>query len=111
MILSREGLEQLVADGLVTETSTVDLAESVIGMAVRVGEPIPDITSVEAFTRTLLEAESVAYSASVSGTYLATELFPRLGVADELADKSTRVVSERVGWSSRGETPPSASSR
>jgi molybdate transport system substrate-binding protein len=33
----------------------------------------------------------------VSGTYLSTELFPRLGIAKELAAKSTRVDREPVG--------------
>lgn len=45
---------------------------------------------------TLLAAESIGYSASVSGTYVSTELFPRLGVAEQLAPKSRRIVSERV---------------
>ena len=52
---------------------------------------------MEAFERTLLDAESIAYSASASGTYLSTELFPRLGIADRIKDRSIRVVGERVG--------------
>jgi len=51
----------------------VDLARSAIGMAVRRGSPKPNISSVDALRRTLLEAKSIAYSASVSGTYLSTE--------------------------------------
>jgi molybdate transport system substrate-binding protein len=66
-------------------------------MAVRKGAPKPDISSVEALKRTLLQAESIAYSASVSGTYLSTELFPRLGIADQIKGKSRRIESERVG--------------
>jgi putative tricarboxylic transport membrane protein len=68
-----------------------------IGMAVRAGSPKPDISSVEALTRTLLSAKSIAYSASASGTYLSTELFPRLGIADRIKAKSRRIESERVG--------------
>jgi molybdate transport system substrate-binding protein len=97
VILSRPGLDRLVADGYVLGESAVDLAESTIGMAIPAGHPVPDISTVEAFTATLLAADSIAYSASVSGTYLSTEVFPRLEVADVLAAKSTRVVSERVG--------------
>ena len=66
-------------------------------MAVRSGTAAPDISTVEAFERTLLDAESIAYSASASGTYLSTELFPRLGIADRIKDRSIRVVGERVG--------------
>ncbi|MDA1091885.1 MAG: substrate-binding domain-containing protein [Acidobacteria bacterium] len=97
VILAREGLDRLAATGQVVPNSRVNLATSAIGMAIREGAPPPDISTVDAFTRTLLEAESLAYSASASGTYLSTVLFPRLGIADKLADKSTRVVDERVG--------------
>ena len=60
------------------------------------GAPLPDVSTPEAFVETLLAAESIGYSASVSGTYVSTELFPRLGVAEELAPRSRRIVSERV---------------
>jgi molybdate transport system substrate-binding protein len=66
-------------------------------MAVRAGAPKPDISSVEALRRTLLQAKSVAYSASVSGVYLSTELFPQLGIADQMKLKSQRIERERVG--------------
>jgi len=65
-------------------------------MAVREGARIPDISTQELFVKSLLEAESIGYSASVSGTYLSEELFPRLGLWDELETKSTRILSERV---------------
>jgi molybdate transport system substrate-binding protein len=67
-------------------------------MAVRRGAPKPDIGSVDAQTRTLLEAKSIAYSASVSGDYLSTELLHRLGIADRVLLKSRRIEGgERVG--------------
>lgn len=97
VILAREGLDLLVERGLVLAGSQVDLASSRVGMAVREGAEAPDISTVEAFTAALLEAESVAYSASASGTYLSTVLFPQLGIGEALALKSTRVVGERVG--------------
>jgi hypothetical protein len=67
-----------------------------IGVAVRAGAPKPDIGSVDALVRAVRAARSIAYSASVSGTYLATELFPRLGLAEEIAAKGRRIESERV---------------
>jgi molybdate transport system substrate-binding protein len=66
-------------------------------MAVRAGTPKPDISTVEALTRTLLAAKSIAYSSSVSGRYLTTELFQRLGIAEQMAAKSRRIEGERVG--------------
>ena len=97
VIVADTALDELIKDGLVTAGSRVDLARSAIGMAVRAGAPKPDISSVDALKRTLLEAKSIAYSASVSGQYLSTELFPRLGIADRIMGKSKRIEGERVG--------------
>ena len=96
LIMSQAGLNALAAQGLVRPDTRRDLASSSIGMAVRDGAPLPDIGTPEAFAATLLAAESIGYSSSVSGTYIATELYPRLGLTEELAPKSRRIVSERV---------------
>lgn len=97
IILSEGGLEALMKEGKLVPGSRVDLARSQIGVAVRKGTPKPDISSVEALKQTLLNAKSVAYSASASGTYLATELFPKLGIAEPMQKTAKRILSERVG--------------
>lgn len=97
LILAASGLESLVRQGRAVENSRVDLAESRIGFAVRQGAPKPDMGSAEAVRRALLEARSIAYSASASGVYFSTEMVRRLGVADEVLPKSRRILSERVG--------------
>lgn len=97
VIVASASLDELIRDGKVAAGSKVDLARSDIGMAVRAGAPKPDITTLDAFRRTLLQAKSIAYSASVSGDYLVTELVQRLGIADQVLPKSRRVVGERVG--------------
>ena len=74
-------LDDLIQRGKVVPDSRIDLARSKIGMVVRAGEATPDISSVEAFKRVLLEAKSIAYSDSASGVYLSTVLFERLGIA------------------------------
>jgi molybdate transport system substrate-binding protein len=96
LIMTAPALEDLAKQGRVLAGSRVDLAQSSIGMSVRAGAPKPDISTIEALKRTLLEATSIAYSASASGTYLSTELFPQLGIADALKAKSQRIESERV---------------
>ncbi|MCO6416651.1 substrate-binding domain-containing protein [Siccirubricoccus sp. KC 17139] len=96
VILAAPALDQLVAAGHVVPGSRTDLVESTIGMVVRAGAPRPDISTVEAFRRTLLEAKSIGYSASASGTYLSNELFARLGVAEQVMPKAVRVVTDRV---------------
>lgn len=97
VILAGPALDGLIKQGKVVAGSRVDLVRSTIGMAVRAGAPKPDISSVDALKRTLLEAKSIAYSASASGTYLSTELFQRLGIADQIKGKTKRIESERVG--------------
>lgn len=96
VIMAADALEALIESGQVRRNSRVDLVRSSIGMVVRAGAPRPDISTVEALKRTLLDARSIAFSASASGTYLAAELFPRLGIADQIKTKSRRIESERV---------------
>ncbi|MFZ4285320.1 substrate-binding domain-containing protein [Variovorax sp. HJSM1_2] len=97
VILADSALDDLIKQGKVEPGSRVDLARSIIGMSVRKGTPKPDISTVAALRQTLLDAKSIAYSASASGTYLSTELFQRLGVAEQVKDKAKKIFSERVG--------------
>jgi len=97
VILADSGLEALVGQGRVQPGSRVDLGRSLIGLSVRKGTPRPDISTVAAFRQTLLDAKSIAYSASASGTYLSTELFKRLGVAEQVGPRARKILSERVG--------------
>ena len=91
VILDGGAADALVTRGVARAGSKVELALSQIGMVVRAGAAGPDIRSVESFTRTLLAARSIGYSDSASGTYLSTELFKKLGVADQVARKSRKV--------------------
>jgi molybdate transport system substrate-binding protein len=91
VIMDGESADELTKRGLLRAGSRVDLAGSEVGMVVRAGATKPDISSVDAFRRTLLEAESIAYSDSASGTYLSTTLFAKLGLADQVARKSRKV--------------------
>ncbi|HKY07062.1 MAG TPA: substrate-binding domain-containing protein, partial [Candidatus Binatia bacterium] len=91
-------LAQFIEDGLIIAETYAPVARSAIGMAVRAGAPKPDLATVAGLKRTLLQAKSIAYSASVSGDYLTTELVQRLGIADQVLSKSRRVEGgERVG--------------
>jgi molybdate transport system substrate-binding protein len=96
IILARSALDEFAARGVVRPDSRVDLAESRIGVVVRAGAPKPDISTVDALRRTLLDAPSIAYSASASGVYVSTELYKKLGIDAEVTPKSRRILSERV---------------
>jgi molybdate transport system substrate-binding protein len=65
--------------------------------AVRSGDPVPDLSTVESFTRTLLNTPRIAYSASASGTYLSEEVFPKLGIAEQMSVVAKKIFGERVG--------------
>ena len=91
VIMVGASIDDLSRQGLVRAGSKVDLARSQIGMVVRAGADKPDIGSVDAFRRALLNAKSIAYSDSASGIYLSTILYAKLGVADQVAGKSRKV--------------------
>jgi molybdate transport system substrate-binding protein len=97
VILAAGPLDELIRQGNVVPGSRVDLVRSKIGMAVRAGAFKPDVSSVDALKRALLQAKAIAYSGSASGVYVSTELFQRLGIADQVMGKSKRIDSEPVG--------------
>lgn len=98
VIVADAVLRGFIQDGLIVADSYTPLARSAIGMAVRKGAPKPDIGTVDALASTLLQAQSIAYSASVSGEYLTKELLQRLGIADRVLPKCRRIEGgERVG--------------
>ena len=95
VIMVGDALTGLVQRGKVEKR--VDIARSSIAMAVRKGDAKPDISSVDALKRALLEAKSVAYSDSASGVYIENELLPRLGIAEQMKGKARMIPAEPVG--------------
>jgi molybdate transport system substrate-binding protein len=98
-ILTKPRLDKLVREAKIVGGSTQTLARAQIGLAVKKGAARPDISSVEAFKKAVLNAKSVAYadpaSGATSGQYLA-QAFEKLGIAAELKPK-TRLVSGSAG--------------
>ena len=85
-ILPRPELDDLIALGAIVGQSAADVARSAVGLAVRASAAKPDIGSVEALRRTLLQAESIGYSDGPSGAYVAG-LLAKLGIAEAVAAK------------------------
>jgi molybdate transport system substrate-binding protein len=90
VILSREGLIELVAANRIATGTDMDLAQTPIGVAVRAGAPKPDVSTVDAFRRLLLKAKSIAVPSSTSGIFLMNDIFPRLGIAEKINVKPAR---------------------
>ena len=90
MIMNKAGLDDLIAEGKIAAGTNVDLARTLIAVAIRSGAPKPNISTVDAFKQTLLGAKSVSVDASTSGIYLTTKAFPHLGIAKEMAGKTIK---------------------
>jgi molybdate transport system substrate-binding protein len=89
LVIMTESMDTLAAQGLIDPASRFEVVQSRVGIAVRTGAPHPDISSVEAFRQTLLDARSVAYSqAGASGIHFRTVL-DQLGIADAIKAKAT----------------------
>jgi len=108
VILSRQQIESLEKAGKVVPGSAVDLARLGVGLFVRKGARKPDISSVEAFKRTLLAAKSIGYNDPAAGAPVSLYLigaFERLGIADEMQSKTVvfKQRSERFAAVARGD--------
>jgi len=102
VILSREGLGDLVAAGKIVAGTAVDLAQTPIGVSVTAGMPKPDISTVQAFVQALLRTRSIALPGSTTGIYLTTVLFPRLGIAGKVTVHITARGSESTAMVADG---------
>jgi molybdate transport system substrate-binding protein len=88
LILTQQGLADLVSQGTVVRESCVDLARSLVGIAVKAGSAHPDIATEAALRATLLGARAVAYSRiGASGIFFA-QLIEQLGIAREVNERA-----------------------
>ena len=87
LVMPLPGLQQLAGEGAVSVSGLLPLAKVGIGVAVKRGASLPDISSSAAFRQTLLSARAVAYidpaAGGSSGIYL-SQLFERMGIAAQL---------------------------
>jgi len=97
VVMAAPALDDLIKQGKVRAGTRVDLVQSKMAMAVKAGAPHPDISTLEAFKRTVLAAKSIAFSDSASGVYLSTELFPKLGLWEQIKGKSKKIEADPVG--------------
>ena len=103
VILSREGLTELIAAKRIAAGTDVDLARTPIGVAVRAGAPKPDVRTVEAFRQVALKAKAVAVPSSTSGIFLVENVFPRLGIAGRVNVKMTPRGAGAAEMAAKGE--------
>lgn len=94
IILSRPVMDELEKDKRIVPGSVVDVAATAVALAVRDGTAKPDISSVAAFRRALLNARSVVYAdpakGGASGVYFA-QVLERLGISKQMKPKTQLV--------------------
>jgi molybdate transport system substrate-binding protein len=103
VILSNEGLHELTEAGWILEGSATELASAPLAAAVRTGTLKPDISTVEAFKSSLLNARLVVMPGSTSGLFIKNQVLPKLGVAEEVRSKIVPRGTDSVATLAAGE--------
>ena len=96
-------MDGVIRQGKVVEGSSTIFARAAVGLSVKSGAPWPDISTPEAFRRTLLNTRSICYSLGGSGI-VAAKAIEKLGITGQM--KSRTVHSESgpaAGYVARGE--------
>lgn len=98
VILAEKELEILVDDGMISADINAKLVFSHIGAVVPHGAEIPNLSTVESAIDAMLRAKKIGYSASMSGTHLSTEIFPKFApnIYAKLSVKLEKVIGDRV---------------
>ena len=90
LVITPEAIEQLIKQGKVVPGTQIEIARSLVGIAIKRGAPKPDISTPDALRKTLLAAKSVTFSdpktGATSGMHTA-KMFERLGIADQMRPK------------------------
>ena len=97
LIMVGPALDGLVKTGLARADTRTDLALSSIGLAVKAGAAVPDVSTPDKLRDALLAAKSIAYSDSASGVYVRTTLFKTLGIEDAMKTKAHMIPGAPVG--------------
>jgi molybdate transport system substrate-binding protein len=91
VIVSPGAVDELIKKGKAASSTRQTLARVGIGVMVKDGAAKPDIATVDAFRKAVLDAKTVAYidpaSGGSSGIYLAS-LFEKLGIANAVKPKA-----------------------
>ncbi len=84
LIMVSTSMDDLVATGHFVPLQRRDVAVSKIGVAVKEGQPLPDIRTPDALRRVLLKARSIGFSEGASGSYVSTVLLEKLGIVEQV---------------------------
>lgn len=87
-ILTAPLVDELVSKGRISAATRTEIARVGLGLMIRAGAPKPDVSTSEAFRKTLLGAKSITYvTTGASGVaFLAT--IEKMGIADAIKAKA-----------------------
>lgn len=90
-------IDELVKQGKILPGSRRVLARCRVGVAVRAGQPKPDIGTIESLKRALIAAKSVAYTQEGASGMHFSGVIERMGIAEQVAAKAVRQPGGLIG--------------
>ena len=96
-ILGRAMLDELAAQGKIVAESRRTLARCGVGVGVLAGKPKPDVSTLDAFKRALLDAKSIAFTVSGASGIHFSGIIEKLGIAEAVHAKAVRQPGGLVG--------------
>jgi molybdate transport system substrate-binding protein len=81
-------IEEFSKAGKVTQ-DRVEVGRVGMGVAVRPGAPVPDISSADALKKSVLEADSIVFNRASTGQYF-EGLLKKMGIYEQVEKKTTR---------------------
>jgi molybdate transport system substrate-binding protein len=97
-ILTPPLLDDLIAKKIVAASSRAAVARVGLGLMIRAGAPKPDVSSIAAFTRTLVNAKSITYASAGASGIAFLAIVDKLGIAPAVKAKARpEATTEAVG--------------
>jgi molybdate transport system substrate-binding protein len=91
LVLIKNNVESLLKEDKIVPGTETLFGQSIFAVGIKTGTPKPDISTPEAFKKSLLSAKGVSYSnpasGGASGVYIAKQI-DKMGIADQLKDKT-----------------------
>ena len=91
LVLIKNNVESLLKEGKIVPGTETLFGQSIFAVGVKTGTPKPDVSTPDAFKKSLLSAKVVSYSnpasGGASGVYIAKQI-DKMGIADQLKDKT-----------------------
>jgi molybdate transport system substrate-binding protein len=103
-VVPQSAMEEFEKQGKVLAGTSALMGRSRMGIVVRKGAPLPDLSDTEAFKRAMTGTEAIVVNVASSGVYM-VKLLEKLGIGDATKDKVLKLadtvkVMEHVAGSS-----------